>query len=296
MGGTKDEIDWVARWRQLVQGRQGQTQRIRRRQGNAAGSSWDLQAGGFRDGLKQRKAETRQVLEIIQASCTPQSTVLDIGAGVGRYAIPLAGRVRQVFAVEPSEIMGRFLLEDAEAEGVTNLTVIPNSWEKAEVEPCDLVLCSHVLYFLPDIHSFLQWVQRHASAFCFVVVRKAPRDPGLRALWQLVHQEPRLPEPGLLELYHSLHQVLGICANVQVLSGTVGSPLELFNSEEDAMVELRRLLVLKEGSPKERMALDYLRERMVQVDGRYTLPGPAVGNAMVWWDNRPGSGNFVERC
>ncbi len=83
---------------------------------------------------------------------------------------------------------------------------------------------------------------------------------------------------------------------MQVLSGTIGSPMGLFNSAEDAMVELRRLLVLKEGSPKERMALDYLRERMVQVDGRYTLPGPAVGNAMVWWDNRPGSGNFVERC
>ena len=80
----------------------------------------------------------------------------------------------------------------------------------------------------------------HARAFCFAVARKAPRGPGLRELWQLVHQEPRLPVPGLLELYRSMYQVLGVCANVLVLSGTAGSSLGLFNSADDARVEFAR--------------------------------------------------------
>ena len=48
-------------------------------------------------------------LDALLAMATPDETWLDIGAGAGRYALPLALRVREVVAVEPSGGMRRAL-------------------------------------------------------------------------------------------------------------------------------------------------------------------------------------------
>ncbi len=45
------------------------------------------------------------VLDALLALARPTDTWLDVGAGAGRYALPLALRVREVVAVEPSEAM-----------------------------------------------------------------------------------------------------------------------------------------------------------------------------------------------
>lgn len=57
------------------------------------------------------------VVEHISEWLTPQSTVLDVGGGVGRYALPLALRCREVTVVEPSEAMQNALRESAKTAG-----------------------------------------------------------------------------------------------------------------------------------------------------------------------------------
>ena len=52
---------------------------------------------------------------------------LDIGAGGGRYALPLALHVREVVAIDPSPAMLSVLREDAAAEGIANIRVIESS-------------------------------------------------------------------------------------------------------------------------------------------------------------------------
>jgi len=42
------------------------------------------------------------ILDKIYLSLTPESTVLDIGAGHGTFCIPIAKKVRSVTAIEPS--------------------------------------------------------------------------------------------------------------------------------------------------------------------------------------------------
>ncbi len=296
-----DHIDWTGHWKALVEGREVQADRIRARQeplssarGATGGSYWDQRAAGFREGVQGRVEETDQVIALIAPYLTPQSTVLDVGAGVGRYAIPLAPRVERVIAVEPSGGMRRFMEEDARAAGVHNIAVVPSTWEQASVEPCDVVLCSHVVYFISNIRAFLEKVSGVCRGQCFMAIRTNQRDAPLRVLWELIHKEPRVPEPGLIDLYNVIHQVLGVCAHVQVVTYRSGrNALGLFGSVNDALPEVRRQLLIAEGSPEEEEARRYLEDRMVREDGKLALPGPGVSNAVVWWDNRPGSVNFV---
>lgn len=279
----------------MVEGREGQAERIRQRAGmQASANYWDQRAAGFREGVQGRTGETGEVLTLIAPYLTPGSTVLDVGAGVGRYAIPLAQRTKRVIAVEPSGGMRRFLEEDAKAAGVTNIAVVPATWDQASVEPCDVVLCSHIVYFITNIKAFLEKVRDTCRGHCFLAVRTNQRDAPLRVLWELIYREPRVPEPGLMDLYNALHQVLGVCANVQVVPyGSGRNALGEFPSLEEALPEARRQLLIAEGSPQEEQARAYLKERMVREEGKLVLPGPRVANAVVWWDNRAGSRNVV---
>ena len=279
----------------MVEGREAQAERVRSAAGiNAGGGYWDQRAAGFREGVQQRGGETAEVLGIISPFLTSSSTVLDVGAGVGRYTIPLAKQAARVTAVEPSTGMRGYLEEDARTAGLTNVTVVLSAWEAANVEPCDIVLCSHVVYFISGIRAFLEKVRDNARGQVFMAIRTNQRDAALRELWEIVHKEPRVPEPGLMDLYPTLRQVLGVTANVQVVTyGGGRNPLGRFDSVEDAMPEVRRQLLLAEGSPSESAALVYLRERMVQEDGKWVLPSMTVANAVVWWDNRSGSRNLA---
>ena len=64
--------------------------------------------------------------------CPPRKTLIDVGAGAGRHAVPLAERLEWVTAVEPSEGMR------AQIPHRDNMTVVASTWEDAEVAPADL--------------------------------------------------------------------------------------------------------------------------------------------------------------
>ena len=290
-------IDWAEHWRALVEDREAQAQRIRQRTGLVRDSYWDERAEGFQRATQRYAGEPDRLLELISAHLTPESSVLDVGAGVGRYALPLARLARQVIAVEPSEGMRGLMEANAAEQGIGNLTVVPARWEDAEVEPCDVALCSHVVYTVPDIRGFLEKLQRHTKGHCFMAIRTTQRGAHLQGLWKRVHGEERIPEPSLMDLYNVLYQCLGVCANVEVIPFRVGrSPLAAFDSLEDAVARVGSQLYLAEGAPQEALVREHLEAHLVPREGRLVLPGPSVGAAIVWWDNRPGSWNLMPRA
>ena len=139
-------INWAQHWHDLVIQREAQSRSIEGDEAWDPGNFWDLHAQRFHEMTRRRGQEgPDRLLELIFTHMTAESTALDVGAGVGRYSIPLANRAREVVVVEPSEGMASFLVQDCREQGITNIRVIPSKWEDAECEPCDMVLCSHVL-------------------------------------------------------------------------------------------------------------------------------------------------------
>ncbi|AEG19297.1 16S rRNA (adenine(1518)-N(6)/adenine(1519)-N(6))-dimethyltransferase RsmA [Methanobacterium paludis] len=69
---------------------------------------------------------------ITNAELSSEDTVLEIGAGIGTLTIPLAKRVRHVFAVEQDSKVAEVLIERLEDLGVSNVNVIVGDATKME--------------------------------------------------------------------------------------------------------------------------------------------------------------------
>src|SRR2546423_1338632 len=151
------EIDGAQRWQDIVADRAslagGQTDR----------HYWDRRAKSFARATATRADE---FIQVIEPYVSPRKPLVDVGAGAGRHAVPVADRLEWVPAVEPSEGMR------AQMPGRDNMTVIASVWEDAEVAQADLVICSHVLYGVADPVGFISKMNHTARERVFVMMRE----------------------------------------------------------------------------------------------------------------------------
>jgi SAM-dependent methyltransferase len=175
-----DEIDWAARWKGLVE------DRATLAAGHSDNHYWDRRAKSFARSTHHRAGDLLQVLEPF---LSPQKTLIDVGAGTGRHATPLASRLEWVTAVEPSEGMRSHI------PPLDNMTIVASGWEEAEVAPADLVICSHVIYGVAEPVPFLEKMQRSARERVFVMMRETDLPhPGAELRRRLLGADgPRLP-------------------------------------------------------------------------------------------------------
>jgi hypothetical protein len=114
-------------------------------------------------------------LEVLQAMAGPDETWLDIGAGAGRYALPLALAVKGVIAVEPSAGMRQALRTGLAEHGISNVRIVPAVWPDAleQLGPlpvADVALIAHVGYDIEDIGPFLDGMEAATSDRCIAVL------------------------------------------------------------------------------------------------------------------------------
>ena len=84
---------------------------------------------------------------------TSDATVLDLGAGTGRFALAAARECERVVAVDVSEAMVGHLAASAAREGLGNLTVVRSGLLGYVHDglAVDGVFCRNVLHQLPDL-------------------------------------------------------------------------------------------------------------------------------------------------
>lgn len=139
-----------------------------------------------------------------------RKTLIDVGAGAGRHALPLAERLEWVTAVEPSEGMR------AQIPQRDNMTVVASNWEDAAVAPADLLICCHVLYGVADPVPFIAKMEVSARERVFIMLRESPMAHlGAVVRDRMLGEEPRLPR--FSDLFMLLVQI-GIAPDVRFTS------------------------------------------------------------------------------
>ncbi len=135
---------------------------------------WTDRTAGWYARAVARSDFAEKVLGAVGPALEGCRDALDVGAGCGALALPLARRLERVTALEPSPAMARALVRAAAAAGLGNVTVIEAAWGEAEVAPHDLVVCAHVGELLKPGSSFLAAAPKLAGRL-LVLVRDAPR-------------------------------------------------------------------------------------------------------------------------
>lgn len=187
----------------------------RRRLGLEAGSDrWSGAAARFQaDPTREPDANLRAVLEYI----APQHSVLDVGGGAGRFALPIALRCREVINVEPSRGMGEAFEASARAAGIGNARWLQAAWpDTGEIE-ADISLVVHVTYFVRDIVPFVEKLVAATRERVIIGTTATPPPNQASALFRLLHGEAQQPLPGYRHLLPVLWE-MGILPDVRVLA------------------------------------------------------------------------------
>ncbi len=228
---------------------------------------WDRKAKAFnRRVMKQRGLAELQVACL---SLQPHEIVLDVGAGTGRLAIPMARVASSVTALDRSGGMLACLRENMQAEGIANIKCIQKDWEDLDVTELpqhDVVVSSNSLgvnNLKAALTKMDMMSKRAVYIFTFTDRR---RDEGLNALLMPKHLWRSSSWPADYLIIYNLLADLGIYADIKILNWEL---FERYSSLDDAVGSWKEMHDIPDE--KEAVLRDYLSQKLVPTDQGLTM-------------------------
>ena len=194
---------------------------------NEAKNFWNrLKAGWYKKALKYSGLPDT-FLSFMLPLTSGAKTFLDVGAGCGTLAMPLARAGNKVTALDPSPAMLEILNEAIRKEGLKNIKTILGAWGEVEVKPHDVIICSNVPELLKGSVQFLKDADRLAKKAVFFVENADPRADKFyyKELFPLIFKKPLGEKTDYLKTYVDLHS-LGIFANVNIMEYDFDQPFD----------------------------------------------------------------------
>jgi len=196
---TRDPETWKRFW---LEAKERSPVNRRERHGEGAEvQRWNTRASSYAEHSESEESRARRdrILAWLEQTGTFQRgcRVLDIGSGPGNFAIPLARRVAEVAAVEPSQGMADILKRRVEREGLKNVRILLKTWEDVDLAAegwqgaFDLVLAS----MSPGVSTpaMLEKMIGACRSFCYLSGWSGDRwgkwGQAQRELWPLLFAE-----------------------------------------------------------------------------------------------------------
>jgi SAM-dependent methyltransferase len=232
------------------------------------------------------KADPRRtndpILDALRALVRPDETWLDIGAGGGRYTLPIALGAKRVVAVEPSGGMLAILREGMAEHGIANVDIHESRWPNRDLRVrADVSLLSMVGNDVADIGPFLDAMEAATERLCVLVNLDRPPPSAFAPAFAHVHGEERAQLPSIPEFLALL------LAKRRLFEITLipRHPI-LFESPEQLLTTARRQTWVREGGDKDRALEAYIRANLIERGGRYALSFDPGQIAIVTWAPR----------
>ncbi|AKB33323.1 Ribosomal RNA adenine dimethylase [Methanosarcina siciliae HI350] len=157
------QIDWETVWAEGI----GEMNRL------SNTSYWNRRAEDYSDMVLASDCNHgRNILDLFEREGLLKQDwhVLDIASGPGAITVPFAERGCRVTAVEPAERMAAALMSSAQERRLSNIDVIPQTWQEVDAEAYaknyDLVVCCHALWQFPDILPQIRRMEAVSRGYC----------------------------------------------------------------------------------------------------------------------------------
>ena len=218
-----------------------------------------------------------EVLDALLRLIRSGDTWLDVGAGAGRFALPLARALDpsggSVIALDASPSMLESLREMAEDYAIENVRVVEGRWPPADPGAAtafevDVALIAHVGYDIEAIGPFLDALEATASRCCIAVLMERVPASAADPFWPAVHGEARVALPALPDLLEML-EARGSHPEVERI---VIEPRR-FESRDALEGFIRRQLWIDPAGKKERRFQAALDELTVVDGGTWSIAG-----------------------
>ena len=249
------------------------------RLGRTSADFWDRRARGFHRATSDTIARDPLFLKL-RTQVTPQTSVLDVGAGTGRFSVGLAPQAQHVVAVEPNATMLDYLRRDASEQGLTNISYVQATWQDAPDDlQTDIVICSHVVYPIRDIVPFLAKLRTATRRTCYIYLRATQIDSLTAHLWRHFHGEERCLQPGYIHALDVLYD-MDIYANVEIVTLP---PILRYSSLDVAVEEMVEQLILPDDEQTRKELRGLLEPWLVERDDVLVPPIDKIVSAIVYF-------------
>lgn len=214
------------------------------------------------------------VLEVLLDLVRPGETWLDVGAGAGRFALPIARALDpsggSVVALDPSATMLEGLREIADDYAIENVRTIEARWplsspSVSSVE-ADVVLIAHVGYDIEAIGAFVDALDAAARRLCVAVLMDRAPASTADPFWPFVHGESRVALPALPDFV----ELLRSRGREPTIARVVAEPRR-FESREALEGFVRRQLWIDPSGPREARLQSALDELAVHDADGWTI-------------------------
>ncbi|MDD2451261.1 MAG: class I SAM-dependent methyltransferase [Sulfurovum sp.] len=180
-------------------------------QGKSA-ADWDEKSKNYLESMR----ESDYIKRLIEAiDLTGAETLLDIGCGPGTLSVPMAKKLKRVFALDYSHGMLASLAEECRAQGVKNVIPLNRSWEEewSDIPQADIVIASRSLE-VKEIKEALEKVVSKAKQKVYLTFNVGGSFVDEEILEHI--QRKVIPRPDYIYLVNTLHQ-MGIYAKVDFI-------------------------------------------------------------------------------
>lgn len=216
---------------------------------------------------------------------------LDVGAGAGRFALPIARALDpsggEVVALDASPAMLEGLREIAEDHAIENVRTTEARWpppdgSAAAAVKADVVLIAHVGYDIEAIADFVDAMEAAADRLCVAVMMDRVPASAADPFWPPVHGEARVALPALPDFIELL-KARGRRPSVERV---VVEPRR-FDSRESLEGFVRRQLWIDPAGPKEARLQSALDELAAPDGDGWTIRGRGPSDVgVVTWEQR----------
>jgi molybdenum cofactor cytidylyltransferase len=287
VAGTNPDVDTpgdlaALAWGERVRANREQVDRVREVPDGA-----DFYAPLTQRFLADPRRTDDAILDQLLRLARPGDTWLDIGAGAGRFALPIALRVREVIALDASAGMLAALREQSASGGIANVRTVEARWPpdagtEAGGVVADVTLIASVGHDIEGIGAFLDAMEAASRRLCVAVMSERQPSAVAEPFWPPVHGEARVTLPSLPDLLELL-DARGRRVDLTV----VEQPPRGYPDEETLVDFVRGQLWIAPGGPKDRRLRELVRADLVERDGRVGLRGEAVRRiGVVRWEPR----------
>ena len=279
------EINWAGMWESGIL--------------NAWSQHWIAKYGSISGAWNRMAAEYDRDLEnsnrirfVDKIERHSPEAVLDVGAGTGVFALPLAKHAKKVVAVEPSVGMLDILKNKAPEYNLTNIEYINKKWEDMPIDELieinggkyDVVVSSHALYYITDLHNSFKKMNDVCKGYVYLLIGGAHDNDTDAAsyskFYERLHKKPMPTYPDYACLYMVLREI-GIHPNIEMLTAHA----KRYAENMDELIERWKDYLDLGGEPTEdqRDAIrEYLSGKTKEEDGKLCMEWDSK-DALIYW-------------
>jgi len=238
--------------------------------GKDLAAHWDARAQEFNKRVMKNKERSNS--QVAMLDLTSGETVLDVGAGTGRLALPMARLAKSVTALDQSVGMLSCLQENLASEGIKNVRCIQKSWQDVadgELEQHDVVISSNSLGVY-DLKAALAKMDSLAKRAVYIFTfADDKRDDGFRQFLKagkdglerehIRHGRDEIGPAGYLIIYNLLAD-MNILADIKVMQWHSKEQYKNLDEAVDGWKKMHELPAEKEADLKECLSQRLVKE------------------------------------